>query len=189
MKSLTMVMVTVKALMAIARAFFLLDRGLAGLALSPCLSGAQRRCAETCRTTAGTGYLVCVSPRCRAIVGVSARQVWHGRGMQSGLPSPSAWKLEVARSGQHCSAGVSARQVTGVSARCLAIVGASARHVWHGRGMLSGLPSPSAQKVEVARVGQNCCAGVSARQVSGSRVSHQRHCRASAFSEEDTRLR
>ena len=128
-----------------------------------------------------------MAARCQAIVGVSARQVWHGRGVQSGLPSPSAWKLEVARSGQRCSAGVSARQVTGVSARCLAIVGASARHVWHGRGMLSGLPSPSAQKVEVARVGQNCCAGVSARQVSGSRVSHQRHCRASAFSEEDTR--
>ena len=39
---------------------------------------------------APTVYLVGVSARCLAIVGVSTRQVWHGRGMKSELPSPSA---------------------------------------------------------------------------------------------------
>ena len=52
-----------------------------------------------------------------------------------------------------------------------------------------GYPVGREGQPTTARVGQNCCAGVSARQVSGSRVSYQRHCRASAFSEEDTRLR
>ena len=48
-------------------------------------------------TTAGTGYLVCASPWCRGIVGVSAPQVWHGRGMQSGLPRPGVFAPAASR--------------------------------------------------------------------------------------------
>ena len=77
-------------------------RGLRPIALSLRCAASVRRIMSD---NGGTGYIVCVPPRCRAIVGVPARRVWHGRGMLSGLPSPSVQKVEVARVGQNCCAG------------------------------------------------------------------------------------
>ena len=188
MKLLTTVMMTVKALMAIMRASFCVgsrSRGSRPIALSlRCAASVRRNMSDN-----GGNWISCLrvptvschSRRVRATGLARARRAIR-------ITSPE--RLEIGsrtlratlfcrrvRAAGHRRVCALSRHSRRVRATCLA----RARYAIRTAKV-------SAQKVEVARVGQNCCAGVSARQVSGSRVSHQRRCRASAFSEEDTRL-